>query len=181
MLRLSALALLAALLVIAPAHAQQSSRWRSEGGFSIDLGGWRVLDRATHADVYDSEVIIAAPEGDSHGEARCSVEMLSQPAPNTPSRALMNEGTRRLATSPTITDTRGEDRVRIDRIEVTEIDGVATLDVYGGFMSLDTVTRRFFLSGDSVVYMYTVSCSVSADDPAAVAAGHAIAASLRFD
>jgi hypothetical protein len=178
---LLAAALSAGLLCVTPAIAEESSRWVGpHGHFSIDLStqGWGVVDRTGFAEFYDGELMIASPNADPRTDSRCSVEVLSQAAPNAPSRALMNEGTRRLANRPAITEQHEE--FRLDRIEVAEIDGVATLDVYGRFMSLDTVTRRFFLHHGGEVLMYTFSCSVAASNDSAVAGAHAIAASLRF-
>jgi hypothetical protein len=93
----------------------------------------------------------------------------------------MNDATRALAQSPTIQNMGAEGGpFRLDRVETPDIDGVTLLDVYGQFLSLDSVQRRFFLLSDGVMSLYTFTCSVVSEDEAAVAQGRAIAASLRF-
>jgi hypothetical protein len=182
MRRLVAVFALAIALLPAGADAQSSSRWVAPNrDFNIELGahGWRVLDPAANAELYHGEVMIAAPDADPQADSRCSVEVLTQPVA-VPSRQMMNGHTRALMYSPTVEQMRNDPRFRHDRVEIAEIDGVTTLDVYGQFMSLDTVTRRFYLAGDGVVLMYVFSCSVSVDNAQAVASARAIAASLRF-
>jgi hypothetical protein len=185
-LRTIALALLVAFL---PQQASAvGTAWVDpEGVFSIDVGApnWSVAQRAEHPDWFFEDFVVLAYSGLEGGGPRNLCYALidtRSPAPNPGSnvRERMNAATRQLEHSPTIAAMREDDRFDLERVEVTEIDGVAVLDVYGRFGSLQTVQRRFFVYRDSEIRMYILSCSVVASEQDAVAASRAIAASLRI-
>jgi len=180
------LCLAAALeLTMAPAQAQDARWTEPEGTFSLDTAsqGWRVADRAVNPEWFWDEVVVLVYSELQDGAPRnlCRVSLdnrMATPAPV--ERARINEITRQLEQSDTIQEMRTHDVFRFERAEVVEIDGVAVLDVYGQFMSLDTIQRRFFMYRDGEIVMYTLACSVEAANADAVTRAHAIAASLRF-
>lgn len=172
-----------ALLWALPAFAWAEPWSGHDGAFTIDFAatGWTVLDPAANTDLYDGEVAIAIPMGDTSRENRCSIDVRLMPVATIPDRALLNEGTRRMASGPATQEMLSEPDYRHDRIETPDVDGVTTFDVYGRFMSLDHATRRFWLMGEEgMLWMYTFACSVPAENQQAVAQSHAIISSLRF-
>jgi hypothetical protein len=167
-----------------PAARMEASRWIAPGDiFSVVIpDGWIAADRAEHAEWFHEEfLLLAVPAETVRPESLCYViRDDSTPMPFAMSRARMNEATRRLQGSQVFENMRANPSYHVDRVESAEIDGVATLDVYALFGSLDTVQRRFFLHHNGALSMYTLSCSPVRADQAAVNAARALAASLRF-
>jgi hypothetical protein len=68
----------------------------------------------------------------------------------------------------------------LKRFEISEVDGVAVIDVYGGSGSLDGLTRWFYLSREGAEAQYTLSCMAETADTARTASAMRIAQSLRI-
>lgn len=171
------------LALAASANAQNAERWvGGNGAFSVDFAGhgWGALDPAGNEDLYDGELLIAVPEGDANRESRCHVEVRSMAAPNPVARAQLNDATRQMVHGDAMREMQSDPDYVSERVDTPTQDGVTTLDTYGRFMSLDSVSRRFWLMSGTELSMYTFSCAAPAENRQAVAQARAIANSLRF-
>lgn len=181
-MRIIGLALAVAILLSGAASAHDG-RWIAPGGaFSLDLASrdWVVVDRNAGSDIYEDEIAIFSPRGDTRADSRCAVQVTSMPMAGRHSRESMNRSTAQLTESSLIVEMRADPNFSNLRVDVGDVNGTATLDVYGQFMRLDIVHRRFFLHSDGILSQYLFACSVPQANTAAVADAHAIAASLQF-
>jgi hypothetical protein len=179
-----ALAFLLTAAATTPALAEDPlTPWRDETGqvsLQVSQNGWQVLEPDAASALTGYELSAVPDPNERLASARCTLNNGAGLGERWVSREHANRFVRdRLGPGLRQFDLAYPD-FTVERFELTEVDGVLVVDVYGGVGTSRGLSRTFILQRDGKAANYMIGCYAEQNDVARVATAIRIAESLRI-